>query len=1513
MSKKIAQIVLVTAFILLGSIGTLQPTVTHAYTWNEFANDVDGLFSGGDSNDVTSFTDFKGGLSTPSEEGYAEGLTQATDAREFVLNVTNFALGFLGLLAIIIIIYGGFLYLTAGGEPDKAEKGKKSVMYAIIGIVLILGSFAIVNTVLQAPGGDDRLSGSATSSTSGSRSFNNMAAQLEEMARELLSGFVFHWDSSKYLLESKAVLDSGLQRIKDCKGDNWSESKCGDNWGDGLEASLNVANQAFKDSIISLNTLKQKFPANDIDSIAIKDSIDQLISVINNAVANGMSAARAEADYNGCNDNIASEPCDSAGNKAVYNKYYNAGADKIEQRFEDTYTAVNKQFQGIINNNKNKILIMYNLVSEVLASGVNSNLESAFDSLVDTDYMRANSALLAAQYDMADVAGSLKDLDLAVQAQDSSKVPPENTSISPYIELKKVIQDFGVLHSELTNIEFINVSLSASVIEGNAPLIINFSTVGSLDPSGKTIDPSQIEWDLDGDNSYSNKEVNSSRVANCNESNLIATTCTYLVPGTYPVKVKINPATEEDAAKIVPGYTTLNIKVNPPQTKVNLKITELDGLSGVISQYDENGVLKISRNTVVVPYQIASSGLTFDATETISENEKFVDQAKEGATVYWDFGDDTVDDYNKVVLEASSTNMTARHEYLEEGNYTVTVQFTNKDKVIDRKIFNLIVARLAPQMSISNFNPMVGDSVIFDGSNSISERGAIRSYEWIFTPNINGIDLEQDKFTYSFTEPGEYTVALKIDDGVETATTPYEMMVVTSQPPVASFSYDIPKTTQPATIKLDAIKSYDPDGPKTNFEYLWEVNGQELVIAGSGTGSGYSYDQTNVEKPTVTFDEPGTYSVTLTATDQSTQEQSEPFERNIIIDKTIDIAWGDTPSTAVLAENPATGQQEAVVQFNLVSKNAVAYEIDYGDGEVEQGEMSQSKSLTHQYTEAGTFLATASVFDADDEENNTKKKVYISSGNAPAAVAGIKINGDDLYDTVEPIIINRNDVITLSAKNSINVDGTGRRLTYSWDFGDGTRSTSETANHTFGDIGDYTVTLKVTNSNDITQTGTDSLKLTVKGEEPFIRSITAVPVGSSFETPVTVSVNAIGAEDPDGTITSYRWWYYDPTNDQDQLGVQVTTSPAATLTIGTRGEEGQQKDYKFGVEITDNENNTVNSADILPQQFIPTIRVTNGLNKAPVARFTVDRTSIYIGESINFASQSADADGRITDYFWDWEGDGFANNNKSEGPTVSHKFETAAPNGLRIRLKVKDNNESESVSDPVTIYIDAIAQPPKAEFTSVQEEGTLTVKFANSSTADTAAGATLTNYAWDFDIYTDSNNDGIKDNDIDSVEKEPSYKFSAFGIKRTRLTVTDSNGETAIATNFVNVKAPVTPTSLTVTPLDARLLSVPAPSATDGRIHLQGTSGSVTFDFSSSIGNIVSYIIDKNINFDSNGNGIKDDDEDYKSSTAAKWTTTFTKTASAIRVKLTVIDQSGKKDTVEKDIVFDSSSQNNQL
>lgn len=58
--------------------------------------------------------------------------------------------GISGSIALLVFIYGGFLWLTSGGNSEKIKKGKDIMVWAVLGMVVMFGSFIIVRYVLQA-------------------------------------------------------------------------------------------------------------------------------------------------------------------------------------------------------------------------------------------------------------------------------------------------------------------------------------------------------------------------------------------------------------------------------------------------------------------------------------------------------------------------------------------------------------------------------------------------------------------------------------------------------------------------------------------------------------------------------------------------------------------------------------------------------------------------------------------------------------------------------------------------------------------------------------------------------------------------------------------------------------------------------------------------------------------------------------------------------------------------------------------------------------------------------------------------------------------------------------------------------------------------------------------------------------------------------------------------------------------------------------------------------------------
>ena len=87
-----------------------------------------------------------------SAEQSATGATVASDGTTLTSTVNviiNIAIGIIGLLAVIMIIVGGFQYTTSAGDSGKVTKAKNSILYGVIGLVIALLAFAIVNFVLK--------------------------------------------------------------------------------------------------------------------------------------------------------------------------------------------------------------------------------------------------------------------------------------------------------------------------------------------------------------------------------------------------------------------------------------------------------------------------------------------------------------------------------------------------------------------------------------------------------------------------------------------------------------------------------------------------------------------------------------------------------------------------------------------------------------------------------------------------------------------------------------------------------------------------------------------------------------------------------------------------------------------------------------------------------------------------------------------------------------------------------------------------------------------------------------------------------------------------------------------------------------------------------------------------------------------------------------------------------------------------------------------------------------------
>lgn len=89
--------------------------------------------------DIVSVDDVAG------EAGFA---TDGADFKTTIGRLIKVALGFLGVVAIIIVLIGGFKYMTAGGSDDKVADAKKWIISGIIGLAIILSAYTLTSFVI---------------------------------------------------------------------------------------------------------------------------------------------------------------------------------------------------------------------------------------------------------------------------------------------------------------------------------------------------------------------------------------------------------------------------------------------------------------------------------------------------------------------------------------------------------------------------------------------------------------------------------------------------------------------------------------------------------------------------------------------------------------------------------------------------------------------------------------------------------------------------------------------------------------------------------------------------------------------------------------------------------------------------------------------------------------------------------------------------------------------------------------------------------------------------------------------------------------------------------------------------------------------------------------------------------------------------------------------------------------------------------------------------------------------
>jgi PKD repeat protein len=600
-----------------------------------------------------------------------------------------------------------------------------------------------------------------------------------------------------------------------------------------------------------------------------------------------------------------------------------------------------------------------------------------------------------------------------------------------------------------------------------------------------------------------------------------------------------------------------------------------------------------------------------------------------------------------------------------------------------------------------------GSSVAVSGSGA---GDPTLSYAWDLTGNSVYSNATGASTTFSaagLDGPSSATIGIQVSSsgcaGTATATA---TVTVNNVAPTASAS--IPAGGNEGGALSFTSSATDP-GPDT-FTYAWNF--------GDGSSS-------TAQNPSHTYDDNGTYGVTLTVTD--------------------DNGGADTvTSTVTIANvNPSIGSISGVTnatEGDTESYSAATSDISGADttagftyawtlseaSQTNQTDTAAAPSFT--FPDDGTYTLSLTIADKDGGTDTDSITIVVGNANPTASMAG-PTTGDEGE--------------SLSYVGSATDPG-GDTFTYAWSFGDGTNATGPNVSHTFLDEGAYVVTLTTEDDDGGIDTATQSVA--ISNVNPTIDTMVLPTANLNEGSPLafTSTASDVGILD----VLSYSWAFGDGTTSSSQNPVHTyadegTGSFTVTLTV-TDGDTGSAT-----------QSGTIAIANVNP--VVASISGPTAGNEAQTLAWTSSATDVGINDTLT--------------YTWDF-GDG----NSASGTGATHAFQQ---DGTYTVTFTATDNDGGADSTSITVVISNT--PPSVTTLSgpaTGDEGSA-LTFAGSATDASPIDAANLTWSWD---WGDSTAVGTGNGPSHAWDDEGNYTVTATVTDTGGLTGTDT---IAVAINNV--------------------------------------------------------------------------------------------------------------------------------
>lgn len=506
----------------------------------------------------------------------------------------------------------------------------------------------------------------------------------------------------------------------------------------------------------------------------------------------------------------------------------------------------------------------------------------------------------------------------------------------------------------------------------------------------------------------------------------------------------------------------------------------------VVVTDDDGGVSATASTTATISNVAPTANANGPYTDTegaqVQLTGTVVDPGNDTFTYAWSFGDGN-----------TSTSQNPLHIYADNGSYSVSLTVTDSGGATSTTATTTAsITNVAPTATITSVGP-IDEGVSFTAGATVLDPGSADTftYAWAFG---DGATATAAAPSHAYADNGSYAVTLVVtDDDGGVSSTATTTIVVNNVAPAANPNGPYAGTEGVAVPFTAGVT--DP-GTADTHTVLWAF------------GDGATSTQLT---PTHTYADNGTYTVTLTATDDDGGVSPTVATTAVI---------GNAAPIASVG-GPYTGNEGSPVSFaGSVTDTGTAdthtWLWTFGDGNSDT-----LQNPTHSYADDGSYTVTLVVTDDD------------GAASAPVTTTSTIANVAPTVATLSgPTAGNEGSGLTYSAAGTDpgSVDQAG--LSWGWTWGDGGSSTGNPETHAYDDEGTYTVTVTTTDP----QGATDSDSLTV----------------------VIANVAPTFASSAPGFASENVLWTYTPTVIEpglDTLTFSLSPSAPAAMTIdSTTGE-----------------------------------------------------------------------------------------------------------------------------------------------------------------------------------------------------------------------------------------------------------------------------------------------------------------------------------------------------------------------